>query len=101
MKSAYEKALEKFGEEVGEIHEYTDEQKKQLADIDAEYDAKIAEARMSGERRLVELDPNSEDYKNISEGLKTELASLEEERENKKRDLRRSFDAENSQNADG
>ena len=49
MKSAFELAMERLG---GNIKQYSNEQKEQLADIGKLYDAKIAQAKFAAADRL-------------------------------------------------
>ncbi len=72
MKSSWELALERTG---GKLSEIPDDKKKAIAEIDAKYKAKMAEAEISAQNRLVKAD-DGEKIKEIKEGLATELASL-------------------------
>lgn len=88
MKSAYELAMERLG---GELHNYTDEQKAELAEVDKIYDAKAAQAKFDADARLQRAGDDSEKQKEIQEDLVVELASVESRRERKKNELRTEF----------
>ena len=88
MKSAYELAMERLG---GEVREYTEEQKEQLADIDKVYDAKAAQAKFDAKARLGKAAGDAEKQEQIRKDLVTELASVESKREREKEKLRKSF----------
>jgi len=87
MKSAFERAMERFG---GELHEYTDEEKEQLAEVDRIYDAKAAQARFDAQARLQAAEEEAQ-RQQVRDDMATELASIEERRERAKRELREQF----------
>jgi len=89
MKSAYELAMERFG---GDVREYTAEQKTQLAEIDSVYDAKAAQAKFEAQSRLEKAGADVEKREEVRQDQAVELASIERRREQKKEELRRSFD---------
>ena len=86
MNSAFELAMERLGG--GPIKQYTAEQKEQLAEVDREFDARIAQVKLSSvapEGETPEQRPARE------EGTATEIRRLEEKREERKESLRRTF----------
>jgi len=85
MKSAYELAMERFGQTLNVL---TDEQKRQLAEIDRKYDARVAEARMSADNRLQAFAGDPEKATAVRDELVVELASLREKREREKKQVR-------------
>ncbi len=88
MKSAYELAMERFGGEPAK--QYTPEQKEQFAEIDREYDAKIAQAKLQAKTERNKAGQH-EQIKQIDDALTNEIQSLEAKREAKKEALRRQF----------
>ena len=88
MKSAFELAMERFG---GPLRSYTPEQKAALADIDSSYESQIVQARFAAQARLEKAEGNPEEQKRIQDDLAIEIHSLEERRERKKEELRKSF----------
>ena len=88
MKSAYELAMEKLG---GQLHDYSNEQKEQLAEVDKIYDAKEAQAKFDAQRRLQEAATDPTKIQQIQEDLNVELASVESRRERQKKELRQTF----------
>jgi hypothetical protein len=88
MKSAFELAMERFG---GPLKSYTPEQKAALADIDSNYESQIVQARFAAQARLEKAEGNPEEQKRIQDDLAMEIHSLEERRERKKEELRKSF----------
>lgn len=89
MKSAYELAMERFGDGV---RQYSDEQKAQLADVDKVYDAKAAQARFAAEARLQKAAGDAEKRESVHQDLAVEIASIERRRGQKKTELRDGFD---------
>jgi hypothetical protein len=89
MKTAYELAMERLGG----TRQYTEEQKRRMAEIDSLYQAKIAEARLRAEDRLKarpdakEKDPEAKDDR-VREELAGEVARLERKREAEKERIR-------------
>ncbi len=88
MKSAFELAMERLGED---ICEYTDEQKTQLSELDSSYDAKIAQAKFEAGSRLSAAAGDAEKQKQIRDDLSVELASLNSRRDREKEALRGQF----------
>ena len=85
MKTAYELAIERMG---GQSKQLNDDQKKELADIDRVYGAKVAEAKLAYEARQKSLADDQEKAQEAREQLAAELASLERKREGKKNAVR-------------
>jgi hypothetical protein len=94
MKSAYEIAMERFGGDEPQV-KLTDEQKAQLAEIDAKYKGKIAERELLIEGQIDKAHEEG-DYDAL-EQLQKQLASdrtnLEAEREEKKEAIRKQASA--------
>ena len=88
MKSAFELAMERFG---GPLRNYTPEQKAALADVDSTYESQIVQARFAAQARLEKAEGNPEEQKRIQDDLAMEIRSLEERRDRKKEELRKSF----------
>ena len=87
MKSAFELAMERFG---GPAKSYSDSQKQQLADVDKDIDAKIAQLKLTS--RPADNEP-PEQREQREQTLVSEIRRLEAKREERKEALRRSFDA--------
>ncbi len=88
MKTAYEIALEKFGK--GEPIKLTEEQKKQIAEIEKIYKAKIAEKEIVIKSKITDA-INSGDYERVQElerELTEERKKLNEEMEREKEKIR-------------
>ena len=92
MKSAYELAMERLAKASPTLV-LTDEQKKQLADIDSTYKAKIAENELflRDEIRKAEAAGNFEEVEKLEKQLTSEIARLRQDCEAKKEKLRASF----------
>ena len=88
MKSAFELAMERLG---GNLHEYSDEEKEQLLEVDRRIDAKIAQAKFAARERRAGLPEDPEKIKQFEDDLAVELRSLEQQREKKKDILREQF----------
>ena len=86
MKSAFELAMERLGG--GPIKQYTSEQKEQLAEIDREFDARIAQVKLSS---VAAEGETPEQCQAREEGTAAEIRRLEEKREERKESLRRTF----------
>lgn len=85
MKSAFELAMERLG---GGMKQYTPEQKEALAEVDREFEAKMAQVKLTNKPSEGETE---EQQKAREEGVASELRRLEEKREERKEALRRSF----------
>ncbi|MFW6413774.1 MAG: hypothetical protein ACOCZS_00610 [Verrucomicrobiota bacterium] len=90
MKSAYELAMERLGEN---IENFDEEQKKELAQVDEETDAKIAQVKVQTEEKLKGVD--GEQAEKMRTQLVTEIKGLNEHRERRKEELRKKFREEN------
>ena len=91
MKSAYELAMERLeAEDPNGVTKTTSEQKKQLAEIDIKYKAKVAERKVFLEKTLNDerLAGNMEEAEKVAAQLRSEKAILEEEKEVKKNKIR-------------
>ena len=87
MKSAYELAMSRL-EKQSPTRPLTEEQKREIAEIDAEITAKIAEKKvfLEGEIRKAAGDPSAQDE--LRRQLASEIARLEEKREDRKAKIR-------------
>jgi septin family protein len=89
MKSAYERAMERFGQE--KITKLSDEQKQKLAELEKLYQAKIAERELllkaQKEKAAQANDPEA--YYQIDAQLVSERQRLQEELEEKKEEVRK------------
>ncbi len=92
MKSAYELAMERL-EKTQPSVALNEDQKKQLADIDSTYRAKIAERELflRDEIRKTQTAGNFEDVEKLEKQLTSEVARLRKDCEAKKEKLRASF----------
>lgn len=84
MKSAWELAMERLDAEDPEAGKaLTDEKKAELAEIDAKYDAKIAERKIFLDKALNEATEqgNAEEVENLARQIIDETSRLEEERQ--------------------
>lgn len=89
MKSAYELAMSRL-ESSEPIRKITEEQKKRLAEIDAEYDAKIAERKIFLEGEIAKSLDDFSAVDSLRRQLSSEIASIEERREKRKDEVRKS-----------
>ena len=92
MKSAYELAMERL-EKTQPSVALSEDQKKQLADVDSTYRAKIAERELflRDEIRKTQTAGNFEDAEKLEKQLTSEVARLRKDCEAKKEKLRASF----------
>jgi len=92
MKSAYELAMERLKKNQPSIA-LTGDQKKQLADVDSTYKAKIAEKELflRDEIRKAQGTGNFEELEKLEKQLTSEIARLRDDCESKKEKLRASF----------
>ena len=92
MKSAYELAMERL-EKTQPSVALSEDQKKQLADVDSTYRAKIAERELflRDEIRKTQTAGNFEDAEKLEKQLTSEVARLREDCEAKREKLRASF----------
>ena len=90
MKSSYELAMERLNKNAPSA-KLSDEQKKQLAELDSKYKAKIAEREifLNGERAKVIAKGEFEAIEQLDKQLVSERKSLQVELEEKKEKVRR------------
>ena len=89
MKSSYELALERLNK-TSSVQKLTDAQKKQLAEIDSQYAAKIAEREifLQGELTKAALKGDYEAHAQLEKQLVADRKNLAAEKEEKKEKLR-------------
>jgi hypothetical protein len=92
MKSAYELAMERLAKSQPVVV-LTDEQKKQLADVDSTFKARIAEKELflKGEIQKAQSAGKFEEMESLEKQLGSEIKRLQEDCEAKKEKLRASF----------
>jgi len=92
MKSAYELAMERLQKSAPSIA-LTDDQKKQLAEIDSTFKARIAERELflKDQIQKAENAGKFEEVESLEKQLTTEIRRLQEDCETKKEKLRASF----------
>jgi len=86
MKSAYELAMERLGGE----QKLSAALKKQLAEIDAKYAARKAEAELRAQASLRKADGDPEKVRTVSAELDADLRRIEDRREREKEKVRAS-----------
>ncbi len=87
MKSAYELAMSRL-EKGSPSRPLTEEQKKALAKIDSEQDARIAERRIFLEGEIAKAAGDEHTIESLRRQLAAEVAAIEEKREAKKEKVR-------------
>jgi len=92
MKSAYELAIERL-QKTSPSLSLTEEQKKELAEIDSKYRAKIAEKELflTGQIRKAQTEGKVDEIDSLQKQLASEVRRLQEECEAKKEKLRAKF----------
>jgi hypothetical protein len=92
MKSAYELAMERL-QKASPSLSLTEQQKKELAEIDSKYCAKIAEKELflRDQIRTAQTEGKADDIDSLEKQLASEIRRLQEECEAKKGKLRASF----------
>ena len=92
MKSAYELAMERL-EKTSPSLSLTEDQKKEIAEVDSVYRAKIAEKELflKEQIRKAQITGNLEEMQSLEKQLASEMRRLQEECEAKKEKLRASF----------
>jgi hypothetical protein len=92
MKSAYELAMERLAKNQPVVT-LTDDQKKQLAEIDSQFKARMAEKELflKGEIAKAQASGKLEEIESFEKQLRTEIRRLQEDCEAKKDKLRASF----------
>jgi len=92
MKSAYELAMERLEKKAPSVA-LTDEQKKQIAEIDSTFKARIAEKELFLKDQLTKAQTAGkfEEAESLQKQLTIEVRRLQEDAETKKEKLRASF----------
>jgi hypothetical protein len=92
MKSAYELAMERLAKNQP-IVTLTDDQKKQLADVDSTFKARIAEKQLflKDQIRKAQAAGKFEEMESLEKQLASEIQRLQQDCEAKKEKLRASF----------
>ncbi len=92
MKSAYELAMERL-QKASPTVTLTDDQKKQIAEIDSSFRAKIAEREvfLKDQIQKAQTTGKFEESESLEKQLATEIRRLQEDCEAKKEKLRESF----------
>ena len=92
MKSAYELAMERL-QRTSPSLSLTDEQKKELAELDSKYQAKIAEKELFLKDQIhkAQTEGKVADIDSLQKQLVSEVRRLQEDCEAKKEKLRNSF----------
>jgi hypothetical protein len=92
MKSAYELAMERL-EKASPSISLTEEQKKEIAEVDSVYRAKIAEKEVFLRDQISKAQNagNLEEMESLEKQLASDVRRLQEECEGKKEKLRASF----------
>lgn len=92
MKSAYELAMERLQKTAPSVT-LTDEQKAQIAEVDSSYRAKIAEKELFLKDQIRDARRKNEfgEAETLEKQLSVELRRLQEDCEEKKEKLRRTF----------
>ena len=92
MKSAYELAMERL-QKASPSPSLTEEQKKELAELDSKYQAKIAEKELflKDQIRKAQTEGKVDDTDSLQRQLVSEIRRLQEECEARKEKLRISF----------
>ncbi|MCX6909631.1 MAG: hypothetical protein NTY01_16520 [Verrucomicrobia bacterium] len=91
LKSSYDLAMERLGKSLGPERKLTDAQKKQLAEIDSVYKAKIADLELSFGDKIVaaRAAQDVEKVLSLEQTLLAERQKLHDDCEAKKEKLRR------------
>ena len=92
MKSAYELAMERL-QQTSQSLSLTEEQKKELAEIDSKYRAKIAEKELflRDQIRKAQTEGKADDIDSLEKQLASDVRRLQEECEASKEKMRASF----------
>ena len=93
MKSAYELAMERL-QKTSPSSSLTEEQKKELAEVDSKYRAKIAEKELflKEQIRKAQIEGKTEDVELLQKQLTSEVRRLQEDCKAKKEKLRAGFE---------
>jgi hypothetical protein len=94
MKSAYELAMERL-EKASPSLSLTEDQKKEIAEVDSVYRAKVAEQELflKNQIRNAQTAGKLEEVESLEKQLASEIRRLQEDCETKKQKLRASFAA--------
>lgn len=89
MKSAYELAMERLNKSTP-ITKLNEAQKKEIAELDSRYAAKVAEREifLKAELSKAQAEGNYEEFEKIEKQLVNERKALQQEREEKKDKVR-------------
>ena len=79
MKSAYELAMERLKAESGPTRDLSEDEKKQLAEIDSQMDAKVAEINVTYSSKIAVASP--EDVQALTDEMNAEVARAEDKRQ--------------------
>ncbi len=92
MKSAYELAMERLQKSAPAVT-LSDEQKAQLAEIDSQFRAKIAEKELFLKSEMAKATASAkfDEVEQLQQQLQTETRRLQEQWEDRKETLRKSF----------
>lgn len=92
MKSAYELAMERLQKEQPSVS-LTDEQKQDLAELDSQFKAKVAERELflKGEIEKARAAGNVDEVETLEKQVLSEIRRLTDDCESKKNKLRTSF----------
>ena len=92
MKSAYELAMERL-EKTSPSVAFTEDQKKEIAEVDSMYRAKIAEKELflKDQIRKAQATGKFDEVESLEKQLSSEIRRLQEECEAKREKLRASF----------
>jgi chromosome segregation ATPase len=92
MKSAYELAMERL-QKTSPSLSLSEEQKKELAELDSKYRAKIAEKELflKEQIRKAQIEGKIEDIESLQKQLTSEMQRLQQDCEARKEKLRASF----------
>ena len=92
MKSAYELAMERLAKDQP-IVTLSDDQKKQLAEVDSTFKARIAEKELflNGETQKARAAGKFDEVESLQKQLRSEIRRLQDDCEAKKEKLRASF----------
>ena len=92
MKSAYELAMERL-QKTSPSFSLTEEEKKELAELDSKYRAKIAEKELflKEQIRKAQIQGKTEDAESLQKQLSSEMRRLQEDCEARKQKLRANF----------
>jgi len=87
MKSSYKLAMERLNKNAPTV-KLTDAQKKQLAELDSKYAAKIAEREIALETEIAKAADDFQKEESLREQLMTDRKKLQAELEEKKEQIR-------------